>query len=115
MSSKPSRFFKRYDGYAKNVTLTYKKSGTYDTSCGGLASIVTFIMLFYWLLINCFYAIYDNGSFVYQKNTRLVQNADGSYPEYILEQYDLFIAFNYTSLSGLSKEEMDKYISFVYF
>ena len=65
------KFFKRYDRFAKNVTLTYKKSGNFETSCGGIASILSFLLLFYWLLVNFFFAIYDNGTYTTQSNTRL--------------------------------------------
>ena len=64
-------FFKKYDRYAKPVSLTYKKSGSFETSCGGILSIVSFLVLFYWLVVNLFYAVYDNGSFVSSSSIKL--------------------------------------------
>ena len=57
-------FLKGYDRYAKNVTLTYLKSGLYRTAAGGVASILTFLILFYWVCVNVFYAIYNHGSYI---------------------------------------------------
>ena len=56
-------FFKRVDRYAKPVTLTYKKSGSFETSVGGCCSIFSFVLLAYWLAVNIFYAFYNYGSF----------------------------------------------------
>jgi len=58
-----SDFFKRYDRYAKNVNLTYKKKGAFATSIGGVCSIISFVLLAYWLAVNLIYAVKDNGSF----------------------------------------------------
>ena len=45
----------------------------------------------------------------------LILSTNDGDDKYELGQYDFFIAYNYTSISGLEKEEIDKYISFVYF
>ena len=44
------KFFKHFDRYSKPVTLTYRQKGSFDTSCGGLCSIVSFFILGWWLL-----------------------------------------------------------------
>ena len=43
------KFFKRFDRYSKPVTLTYRQKGSFDTSCGGFFSIISFIILAWWL------------------------------------------------------------------
>ena len=42
-------FFKRFDRYPRKVGLTYKQSGTFDTSAGGFFSILSFFLLGYFL------------------------------------------------------------------
>lgn len=64
-------FCKRYDRYAKNVTLTYKKSGVFETTTGGACSIISFVVLAYWLAVNIFYTVYDFGSFQVSQTTVL--------------------------------------------
>ena len=78
-------FLKRYDRYAKPVSLTYKKSGSFETSCGGILSILSFIILAYWLVVNIFFAIYQNGTFAVSSQTVLTQQADQDYPLYSLD------------------------------
>ena len=68
-SKKP--FFKLYDRYAKNVTLTYRRSGAFETSVGGACSIFSFIILAYWLAVNIFYAIFDHGTYTTTMDTYL--------------------------------------------
>ena len=78
-------FFKSYDRYAKQVSLTYLKSGTYRTATGGACSIFSFTILIYWLAVNVFYAIYDYGSFSVSTQTVLIQDDAGKYEEYDLD------------------------------
>ena len=56
-------FFKRYDRYAKNVSLTYKRLSAFETSIGGACSIFTFVILAYWLIVNIAFTIYDHVTF----------------------------------------------------
>ena len=51
-------FFKSYDRYAKNVSLSYKGKGSFPTAWGGLCSIISFIILAYWMVVNVFYTFY---------------------------------------------------------
>ena len=73
-------FLKGYDRYAKNVTLTYLKSGTYRTAAGGICSIISFILLFYWLCVNVFYALANHGSYSVSTKSALLQDSSGTYP-----------------------------------
>ena len=65
-------FLKRYDRYAKNVSLSYKKSGSYETSVGGCCSIFSFTILFYWLCVNIFYTFYPPGKFSVSQSVSLI-------------------------------------------
>jgi len=56
-------FLKGYDRYAKAVSLTYLRSGTYRTHAGGCCSLISFAMLFYYICINVFFALYNHGSY----------------------------------------------------
>ena len=62
--SRAKNFFRSYDRYAQVVSLTYKKSGKFETVAGGVTTIIVFFVLSYWVAINLFFSIYDNGSFV---------------------------------------------------
>ena len=61
--SRTRQFLKSYDRYAQVVSLTYKKSGRFETSAGGIATIISFFVLTYWVAVNWFFSIHDNGSF----------------------------------------------------
>ena len=107
-------FLKRYDRYAKNVTLTYKKSGSFATSCGGITSICSCILLFYWFAVNFAYAFIDYGSYSTSTSTVLTLQADGTYPLYEMEEYDFFVANRLVSISGASEAETRSRIGAVY-
>ena len=85
------------------VSLTYKKSGKFETSAGGIATIVTFFFLLYWVIINLFYSIYDNGSFNTSMSTTVTQQADGEYPVYEFDGNDMFLAYRL----GSFREDID--------
>ena len=99
-------FCKRYDRYAKNVSLTYKKSGVFETTIGGCCSIISFIILAYWLAVNVFFSFYDYGTFSSQVTTTLTQDTLGNYYKYELGKYDLLVAFRIRSISGLDQTEI---------
>ena len=42
-------FFKYFDRYSKPVTLTYRQKGSFETSCGGIMSVISFFILGWWL------------------------------------------------------------------
>ena len=42
-------FFKYFDRYSKSVTLTYRQKGSFDTTVGGIMSIISFFILGWWL------------------------------------------------------------------
>ena len=107
-------FLKRYDSYAKNVTLTYKKSGSFPTTCGGITSICSSILLIYWFAVNFAYAFIDYGSYSTSFSTVLTQEADSSYPLYEMEEYDFFVANRLVSISGKKEAETKRHIGAVY-
>ena len=55
-------FFKRFDRYSANVSLNYKHSGKYETTCGGICSIISFLMLSYYLILQ-FYGFFHDKDF----------------------------------------------------
>ena len=94
MGVRRGELLKPYDRYAKQVSLTYLKSGTYRTAAGGACSIFSFLVLVYWLAVNVFYAIYDNGTFDNSSQTKLAQDLQGHYAEYVLNQSEFLITYN---------------------
>ena len=77
-------FFKSFDRYAQVVSLNYKKSGRFETAPGGIATIILFLVLTYWLVLNFFFTIHDNGSFFTSQSTYVTQLGDGTFPVYSL-------------------------------
>ena len=45
------KFIKGYDRYSKPVTLTYNQNGTFKTTCGGLATIITTLIFCAWIAL----------------------------------------------------------------
>ena len=70
-------FFKGFDRYAKNVTLSYKRSGSFETSIGGICSIMSFTLLTYWVCVNIWDTFAPPGKFSTSHSTSLVQEYDG--------------------------------------
>ena len=87
-------FLKKYDRYAKNVTLSYKKSGSFETSIGGVCSIITFVILSYFLLYNLIETFLPPGDFSTSTSVKLSQDADGVYTELNIDMQQLFIAYD---------------------
>lgn len=87
-------FLKGYDRYAKAVSLTYLKSGTYRTGAGGICSIISFTLLFYWLCVNVFFALWKYGSYTVSSSNGLTQDDQGVYPLYELTKLDFMVAFD---------------------
>ena len=100
MTSGKGSFFKSYDRYASSVSLTYLKSGTYQTSAGGVCSIISFIILMYWLVVNIFYAIYDHGSYTVSTQIMMAQDEEGVYPVYEMDDKEFLVTYNIADLAA---------------
>ena len=99
-------FFKSYDRYSKNVSLSYQRKGSFETSIGGFCSIFTFIWMSYWLILNLLETFIPPGSFTTKQNTQQqVINDDGTFALVEIPQEQLFVAYKIMSLSGDVKEE----------
>ena len=73
-------FLKSYDRYAKNVSLSYKRSGSFETSIGGICSIFSFTVLTYWLAVNIMANFAPPGKFSTSTSTKVVPITDDTYP-----------------------------------
>ena len=93
-------FLKGYDRYAKAVSLTYLRSGTYRTHAGGICTMIGFCLLFYWVCVNVFYALHDYGTYSTSEATKLSQNSDGDYPLYELSEQEFLISYDIVDISG---------------
>ena len=109
--SRTRKFFQSFDRYADYVSLTYKKSDRIETSAGGIASIIIFILLAYWVMVNIFFTVYDNGVFSTYSSISVTQQADGNFPQFDLNKHELFISYRVnTFLEGDAAEETHRYI-----
>ena len=66
-------FLKSYDGYAKPVSLMYKRQGQFTTSIGGVCSIFRFFALTYWLTLNIMDALVPPGEFDVREEKMLTE------------------------------------------
>ena len=88
--SKFRTFIKGYDRYSKPVTLTYNSKGGFRTTCGGIATIVTFFMFLVWFCLEIL-EVY-NGEVSSSTKIRTTYNSETErYPIWNLTQYDLLI------------------------
>jgi hypothetical protein len=89
---------KRYDRYAKSVSLSYKRSGSFETSVGGICSIFTFTLLTYWLAVNIWDTFAPPGKFSTSRSTLQISANNGTYPEMEIPIEKLFTSYQiYTS------------------
>ena len=111
MPSKP--FFKRFDRYSKPIGLTYKQAGTFETSAGGICSIITFFIFAAWITSEFFAVYLPPGKFTTSNGISLTQADDGSWPVYNLTIEDFTIAYRAVTTDGdaLPQEEVSKYIT----
>ena len=61
------KFIKGYDRYAKPVTLTYNHKGSFKTTCGGIATIITSLIFCAWIVLEVIEVFADGGK--YSQNT----------------------------------------------
>ena len=111
MPSKP--FFKRFDRYSKPIGLTYKQAGTFETSAGGICSIITFFIFAIWLATEFIDVYLPPGKFTTTDGMTLTQSEDGSFPVYNMEADQFNVAYRAVTTDGeaLPQEEVSKYIT----
>jgi len=91
-------FLKNQDGFAKNVSLTYKRQGSFGTSIGGICSIFTFTLLTYWMAINIWDTFAPPGKFNTKRQTVLAKiSQDGLYDPLDVPMSSLFVTYKITT------------------
>ena len=104
-------FIKGFDRYAKNVSLAYKKKGSFETSIGGICSIIAFVLLSYMVVISLLELFMDKGKYSTSESIKLAQKDDGTYGPVPVSFNRLFSTFNFQSLSDdITDENMDRYV-----
>ena len=88
--SKFRTFIKGYDRYSKPVTLTYNSKGGFRTTCGGIATIVTFFMFLIWFCLELLGA-YTGEIISSSKTITTFDSETERYPTWNLTLYDLLI------------------------
>ena len=69
-------FLKGNDRYAKNVALLYKRKGDFETQIGGFCTILSFVMLSYWLILNMVDTFHGYGKFTTISRMKLLSIDD---------------------------------------
>ena len=99
-SNRVQSFLKYFDRYARPVTLQYKRSGKYETSIGGFCSILTTILLIYYLSVNMVDVFQPPGKFTTTASRALLENTAGEYPEMRIPMERLFTTYKIESSSS---------------
>ena len=108
-----SGFFKRFDRYSKPIGLTYKQKGTFETSAGGICSIITFFIFVGWFATEFVDVYMPPGKFTTTTGMTLTQDDEGNFPVYNITQDQLNVVYKAVTKSGsaLNMEDVDKYIT----
>jgi len=93
-------FLKGYDRYAKGISLTYMRSGSYRTGAGGICSIISFCLLFYWVCVNVFFSFYNHGTYTTSASSSLTQNSAGVYPLYEITIKEFLISYDIVDITA---------------
>ena len=109
------KFLKSYDRYAKNVSLSYKRSGSFETSIGGICSIFTFTILTYWLATNLWDNFAPPGKFSTKSSVALVEKENGIYDEEVVPIEDLYISYIIDSEEVADTENIEDYVLGLWF
>ena len=67
------------------MTLTYKQQDTFQTSCGGVAAIVTLIIFAAWVALEFIYVFEPDGAFGTNTSTGETQDENNHFPIYEIE------------------------------
>ena len=112
--SSVQKFLKGMDRYAKNVSLSYKKKGSFETSIGGCCTIFSFTWLFYWAIVNMIDTFTPPGKFSDSTSIKLIQTEDG-YPVTEVPTQRLFTAYKLISSTLSADENIDDYMIGLWF
>ncbi len=82
------KFVKSIDRYGNGVSLSYKGKKSYPTFCGGIATIITVLMCFYWWLATALnHYNHHTRNFTQSMKIYSVTNANEQAPVYKLNWY----------------------------
>ena len=109
------KFFKRFDRYSKPVTLTYRQKGSFDTSCGGLMSIISFIILAWWLATELISKFVIQATYATSEKISLTQKDDTTFPVFELSSREFFVTYRMMSTTGFDNTELMKYYTPIWF
>ena len=86
------KFIKGYDRYSKPVTLTYNHAGSFNTTCGGIATIVTSLIFCAWIVLEIMEVFAFGGKYSQSTKISTIYDIDdGQYPVYEFEIDDLLM------------------------
>ena len=110
---KTQGFLKGFDKYSKSVSLKYKRAGAFKTSCGGIATIITFFIFLSWFIIEVI-DVYVRGKFITSSRQTLTELTNGLYPTYEIEQRQLFTTFALRDVDDTLTEDLHRYVTGVW-
>ena len=98
-------FFKYFDRYSKPVTLTYRQKGSFETSCGGICSIISFFILGWWLATEIISKFIIQPGYDISESQSLTQNSDLTFPTYDISGRQFFITYKMSIDGGTISDE----------
>ena len=98
-------FFKYFDRYSKSVTLTYRQKGSFETSCGGIMSIISFFILAWWLITELYSKFIVQPTYSTSDGQSLTQNSHLDWPSYELSGKQFFVTYRMTIEDNTIPEE----------
>ena len=104
-------FFKYFDRYSKSVTMTYRQKGSFDTSCGGIMSIISFFILGWWLATEIVSKFIISPTYAISTKQSLTQESNLDFPLYELESRQFFVTYRMMTSSGIDETELLKYFT----
>ena len=109
------QFLKSKDFYASNVSLLYKRSGVFGTSIGGICSIISFVLLAYWLAVNIWSTLAPPGQFTDLVSMMVVETTpDGIYDPIDVPIAKLLTAY-YINQTSLEIDNIEDYVVGLWF
>ena len=96
--------------------LLYKRKGVFETSIGGICTIISFTMLFYWLVINIIDTFKSPGKFTTTSKVDLIKEENGYFTPLQIPQEKMFTAYRIRQVgSSIPDDEIQNYVVGLWF
>ena len=107
-------FLKEFDRFGQPVGLTYKNNPSYNTSIGGVMTMLTFFIFMTWLAMEVIDVYMPPGKHTVKSSLGVTQKLNSSWPLESLSQSDFFVAYSLkavenSKLANDTESTLDQY------